>query len=40
MADDMSENNTSNSTFDTYLRKFVIYVAKNPRDFVSYGRFY
>lgn len=38
MADDMSVNHTSNSTFDIYLRKLVIYVAKNPVEFVTYGK--
>ena len=34
----MSGNHTANSTFDIYLRKLMIYVAKNPGEFVSYGR--
>ena len=36
----MSANRTSNSTLDIYLRKLLFYVAKNPGEFVSYGRFY
>ena len=36
MDDDMSANHASNSTFDFYLRKLAVFVAKNPRDFVSY----
>ncbi|XP_028393111.1 small integral membrane protein 15-like [Dendronephthya gigantea] len=36
MADNMSANHTSNSTFDIYLRKLVIYVGKNPVEFVTY----
>ena len=35
----MSGNHTANSTFDFYLRKLMVYVAKNPGEFVSYGRF-
>ncbi|XP_046859831.1 small integral membrane protein 15-like [Xenia sp. Carnegie-2017] len=36
MADGMSGNLTWKENFDIYLRKFVIYVGKNPREFVSY----
>lgn len=38
MADNLKSNSSSNSTFEIYFRQFVIYVVKNPYEFLSYGK--
>ena len=38
MADNLKTNTSSNSTFEIYFRQFVIYVVKNPYEFLSYGK--